>query len=88
MNHDLTCPHCHKIFSVDESEYASQLNQISKQEIEQEVHEKLAAAEREKQNEIKLAESKVRAELQQTLADKESEIVKLKSQANKKISEL
>lgn len=99
MNHDLTCPHCHKVFSVDESEYASLLNQISKQEIEQEVHEKLAAADREKQNEIKLAESKVRAELQQTLADKESElqraisdkdseIVKLKSQANQKISEL
>lgn len=99
MNHDLTCPHCHKVFSVDESEYASLLNQISKQEIEQEVHEKLATAEREKLNEIKLAESKVRAELQQTLADKESElqraisdkdseIVKLKSQANQKISEL
>lgn len=99
MNHDLTCPHCHKVFSVDESEYASLLNQISKQEIEQEVHEKLTAAEREKQNEIKLAESKVRAELQQTLADKESElqrtisdkdseIIKLKSQANQKISEL
>lgn len=99
MNHDLTCPHCHKVFSVDESEYASLLNQISKQEIEQEVHEKLAVAEREKQNEIKLAESKVRAEFQQTLADKESElqraisdkdseIIKLKSQANQKISEL
>ncbi len=89
--HDLTCPHCGTKFKVDESEYASLLNQISKQEIEQEVHEKLATAEREKQNEIKLAESKVRAELQQTLADKESElqrtisdkdseIVKLKSQ--------
>lgn len=99
MNHDLTCPHCHKVFSVDESEYASLLNQISKQEIEQEVHEKLATAEREKQNEIKLAESKVRAELQQTLADKESElqraisdkdseIIKLKSHANQTITEL
>lgn len=89
--HDLTCPHCGAKFKVDESEYANLLNQISKQEIEQEVREKLAAAEREKQNEIRLAESKVRAELQQTLADKESElqraisdkdseIVKLKSQ--------
>lgn len=88
MNHDLTCPHCHKVFSVDESEYANLLNQISKQEIEQEVHEKLVAADREKQNEIKLAESKVRAELQQTLADKESEIIKLKSHANQTITEL
>ncbi len=99
MNHDLTCPHCHKVFSVDESEYASLLNQISKQEIEQEVHEKLAAAEREKQSEIKLAETKVRETLQKQLAERdaelakiqsenEAEIVKLRSQANQKISEL
>ena len=99
MNHDLTCPHCHKVFSVDESEYASLLNQISKQEIEHEVHEKLAVAEREKQSEIKLAETKVRETLQKQLAERdaelakiqsenEAEIVKLKSQANQKISEL
>ena len=56
--HDLTCPHCHKVFSVDESEYASLLNQISKREIEQEVHEKLAAAEREKRAEIEIAVTK------------------------------
>lgn len=84
---------------MDESEYASLLNQISKQEIEQEVHEKLAAAEREKQNEIKLAETKARETLQKQLAERdaelakiqsenEAEIVKLKSQANQKISEL
>lgn len=79
-NHDLICPHCHKVFSVDESEYASLLNQISKHEIEQAVHEKLAIAEREKFSAVQLAESKIRAELQQTLANKESEIAKLESQ--------
>lgn len=79
-NHDLICPHCHKVFSVDESEYASLLNQISKHEIEQAVHEKLAIAEREKSSAVQLAESKIRAELQQTLANKESEIAKLESQ--------
>lgn len=86
--HDLTCPHCHQVFSVDESEYASLLNQISRQEIEQEVHEKLAAVEREKNQAIKLTESKIRSELQQSLADKETELVKLKAQANQKIAEL
>lgn len=86
--HDLTCPHCHQVFSVDESEYASLLNQISRQEIEQEVHEKLAAVEHEKSQAIKLTESKIRSELQQSLADKETELVKLKAQANQKIAEL
>lgn len=85
---ELICPHCHKAFTVNESEYANLLNQVSKQEINKEVYEKLEIAEREKQNELKLVESKVRAELQQTLADKDSEIIKLKSQTDQKISEL
>lgn len=88
MSHDLTCPHCHKVFSVDESEYANLLNQISKQAIAEEVQEKLAAAEHEKQNAVQLAETKLRAELQDTLAEKENELIKLKAQANQKISEL
>lgn len=88
MSHDLTCPHCHKVFSVDESEYANLLNQISKQAIAEEVQEKLAAAEHERQNAVQLAETKLRAELQDTLAEKENELIKLKAQANQKISEL
>lgn len=88
MSHDLTCPHCHKVFSVDESEYASLLNQISKQEIAAEVQEKLAASEREKADAVQLAETKLRAELQDALTAKETEILKLKAEANRKITEL
>lgn len=88
MSHDLTCPHCHKVFSVDESEYASLLNQVSKQAVAEEVQEKLAATEREKVNAVQLAETKIRAELQDTIADKENELLKLKAQANQKIAEL
>ncbi len=87
-SHELICPHCKKVFSVDESEYASLLNQISRQEINRELSEKMAIAEREKKQAIELAETKIRNELQTSLADKEQEIVKLKSQANQKISEL
>lgn len=88
MNHDIICPHCHKAFSIDDSEYASLLNQIGRQQIDQEVHEKLAAAEREHAQALKLAEAEVRNELQQTLADKDAELIRLKSQANQKIAEL
>ena len=86
--HDLTCPHCHQVFSVDESEYASLLNQVSRQEIDKEIHEKLATAERERTKEIELVEARVRGELQQSLADKETELARLKSQADQKIAEL
>lgn len=88
MNHDITCPHCHKTFSIDESEYASLLNQVSRQEIDKEIHEKLAAAERERTQEIQLAEARIRNELQQSLAEKDTELAKLKSQADQKIAEL
>lgn len=84
----LTCPHCHKVFSVDESEYASLLNQVSKQEIIKEVHEKLALAEQEKVTAIRLAEANAKTKLQQALSDKDSEIIKLKAEANQKISAL
>ena len=87
-NHKITCPHCNQTFTVDESEYATLLNQISRQEIEQTVQERLAVAEKEKQNAIQLAEAKVRQELQETLASKESELVKLKAAANQKLAEL
>lgn len=88
MNHDIICPHCHKTFSIDESEYASLLNQVSRQEIDKEIHEKLATAERERAKEIELVEARVRGELQQSLADKETELARLKSQADQKIAEL
>ena len=80
MNHDIICPHCKKSFSVDESEYASLLNQISKQEIDQEVHERLAALEREKVNAVALAEEKIRRELQKTLSAREAELTQIKTE--------
>lgn len=88
MQHELICPHCQKVFTVDESKYANLLNQVSRQEINQAVQEKLASAEREKSDAVKLAEMKVRSEMQQSLADKENELIKLKAQANQKITEL
>lgn len=88
MNHDIICPHCHKTFTIDESEYASLLNQISRQEIDREIHEKLAAAERERAQEVKLAEAKVRGELQNSLAAKEAELLKLKAEASQKLAKI
>ncbi len=78
--HDITCPHCHKVFAVDESEYASLLNQISKNEIAKEVQEKLALAEKEKLSAIQLAEAKVRDELQKTISAQEATLAKLQSE--------
>ena len=80
MSRELTCPHCHQVFSVDESEYASLLNQVSKQEINQAVHDKLAVLEREKVQAVQLAEEKAKGELQQKMSTYTTEIAALKAQ--------
>lgn len=38
MNKEIKCPHCGKVFQVDESEYASILSQIKEEEISKQVH--------------------------------------------------
>ena len=80
QTHEIICPHCHKTFTVNESEYASLLNQISRQEIDQEVREKLAMVEREKEQAVVLAEAKVKGELQEAIAFRDAKIAKLESE--------
>lgn len=77
--HEITCPHCHKAFTVNESEYASLLNQISRQEIDAEVHEKLAAFEREKAQAIQLAETKAKQSLQQEITKLQAGLAQAKT---------
>lgn len=90
--HQLTCPHCHQVFDVDESGYANLVSQVSRQEVEQEVHEKLAAASHAKEQEYKLALTKLKsqqeAELTKLVAEKENELTKLQSQAKSELTKL
>ncbi len=83
MDHDIICPHCHKSFTINESEYASLLNQVSKNEIAKEVQEKLSLAEREKTNAIALAEAKLKNDLDKHLSQKESELNELRAKLDK-----
>lgn len=71
--HQLTCPHCHQVFDVDESGYANLVNQVAHQEVEQEVHEKLAAAARAQEQEHQLALTKLKSEQETTLTKLKSE---------------
>ena len=57
--HEIICPHCKKAFKVDEAGYADILKQVRDSEFEQQLHERLELAEKDKRNAIELAESKV-----------------------------
>jgi len=72
--HDITCPHCGKAFKIDEAGYADILKQVRDGEFEQQLHERLELAERDKQNALDLAKSQFGSEMQKKIAAKETEI--------------
>ena len=85
---EIICPHCKKAFKIDESGFADILNQVRNQEFDKELHERLAAAEKDKESAIKLAEANTRNILQTEVAKKDAELAELKAQRNSLVSEL
>ncbi len=78
--HEIICPHCHKAFKVDETGYADILKQVRDKEFEQQLHERLALAERDKRSAVELATMKVASEQQKAAASKDAEIQALRAQ--------
>jgi hypothetical protein len=84
---DIICPHCKKTFKVDEAGFADILKQVRDGQFEQELHERLEIAEKEKESAVKLAESNLKNTLQEKLTEKEKEIIELKSEKNIELSQ-
>ena len=77
--HDIICPHCQKAFKIDEAGYADILKQVRDSEFEEQLHERLELAEKDKITAIELAKEKVGSEMQKTAAAKDTEIQGLKA---------
>lgn len=84
---EIKCPKCGEPFQIDEAGYAAILKQVHNKEFEKEVEQKRGEFEKEKETAIDLAISKTGAEkdkeianLNLFIADKERQIVDLKSQ--------
>jgi len=78
-DNEIVCPHCSKLFKIDESGYADILKQVHDHEFEKQLKERLALAEKEKKIEIELAQAKAANEFQQDVASKDAEIQSLKA---------
>ena len=76
---EIKCPHCQKAFKVDEAGYADIVKQVRDTEFEQQIHERLELAEKEKNAAVELAKQKVASELQQSTAAKELQIQELQA---------
>ena len=77
--HEIICPHCEKAFKIDEAGYADILKQVRDGDFEQQLHDRLELAERDKQNAIELVKAKTASDFQQTAASKDAEIQGLKA---------
>jgi hypothetical protein len=80
---EIICPNCGKTFKVDETSYAQILSQVRGQEFEKEVESKLAEINHQHQTELQLTEEKVKGQAKESLAEKDAEIAKLKSELEK-----
>lgn len=85
---EIICPHCKKAFKIDEAGYADILKQVRNQEFDSELHDRLAAAEKEKESAVKLAEEKTKNQLQTDIAKKDAELSELRSQNENLLTKL
>jgi hypothetical protein len=77
--HEIICPHCKKAFKIDEAGYADILKQVRDSAFEQQLHERLELAEREKHNAVELATTRITSELERAAVAKDAEIQGLKA---------
>lgn len=84
---EIICPHCKKAFKVDEAGYADILKQVRDHQFEEEISNRLALAEKEKQDAVKLAEANIKNSLQEQLAEKGRQLTELKASSTKELTE-
>ena len=80
--HEIICPHCHKAFKIDEAGYANILKQVRDGDFEQQLHDRLELAEKDKLNAVELAKARLASELQGAAAAKDTEIQSLKARVD------
>ncbi len=86
--HNIICPHCAKAFKIDEAGYADIIQQVRDQEFQNQLQERLHAAQVEKENAVQLAQAQAQAQLAQNAARKDAEIAALQTRLQTSQSEL
>lgn len=77
--HAIKCPHCKKEFTVDEVSYNDILSQIKTSEFDIEVQERIKLIKKQQESEMALAAEKSKSAFELQLAQKDKELVELKS---------
>ena len=78
--HEIKCPNCGKVFTVDEAGYASIALQVRNEEFKKELRIREKEYQTEKETAIQLTEANAEKEKEKTLSELKQEIERLKSQ--------
>jgi hypothetical protein len=77
---EIKCPHCGRAFTIDEAGYADIVRQVRDAEFDQQLHDRLELAERDKQAALALSRTEAAGALRQAQAAKDAEIQRLVAQ--------
>lgn len=75
----IKCPHCHEVFTVDESGYAAIADQVRNAEFAKELHEREDRIRKEKDGELKLLQSRAQNDMQAKAAEYERQIAQMQA---------
>ncbi|MBO4917990.1 MAG: DUF2130 domain-containing protein [Bacteroidales bacterium] len=78
---ELRCPKCGSVFSVDEADYASILSQVKGAEFDAEVARRLEELKRQHQDAVRIAVLQEQQKLGEAIRERETEIARLKADA-------
>ena len=84
---EIICPNCKKAFKVDEAGFADILKQVRDHQFQEELENRLALAEKDKESAVQLAEANLKNKLQEELAQKDKELIVLRAKAEKDLAE-
>ena len=77
---EIRCPHCGKVFQVDESGYAQLVRQVRDAEFERDMAERERLLQEAHKSAVEAAETRVRAQSEKELSEREHEVESLRQQ--------
>ena len=76
---EIKCPHCNKVFSVDEGAFESIVKQVRDAEFEREIKRNEAVLNEAKNQAVELAKTQTRASAENEISQKNARILELES---------
>lgn len=84
---EIICPNCKKVFKVDEAGFADILKQVRDHQFEEELNNRLALADKEKESAVELAKANLKNSLQEELSKKDKELAQLQAKSDTELAE-